>query len=177
MTRLASPLAALFAIGCSGDITLPVQSCAADAGYAELPAVTDAGALPRFSFFVTSQRGLVSLSGCTQGFGGDLRYGERVAGAGLRGADRIGLPCRSHRDAHGGSRDGQRRRLEHQRLGDRRRGRTRWQYGVTLDLGARHVRLRAWDSHGGDGLRPTTRCRRWGQAAATADSTASRSLR
>ena len=136
MTRLASPLAALFAIGCSGDITLPVQSCAADAGYAELPAVTDAGALPRFSFFVTSQRGLVSLSGCTQGFGGDLRYGERVAGAGLRGADRIGLPCRSHRDAHGGSRDGQRRRLEHQRLGDRRRGRTRWQYGVTLDLGA-----------------------------------------
>ena len=88
MTRIAS-LLALLALGCSDDISLPVQSCAVDAGYAELPTVTDAGALPRFSFFVTSQRGLVSLSGCTQGFGGDLRYGERGAGAGLRGGDRI----------------------------------------------------------------------------------------
>jgi len=47
------------------------------------------GELPRFSFFVTSLAALQALSGSAQGFGGDLRYGETGAGAGLRGADRI----------------------------------------------------------------------------------------
>ncbi|MFZ5442151.1 MAG: hypothetical protein ACOZQL_19240 [Myxococcota bacterium] len=49
----------------------------------------DAGMLPTFSFFVTSYAALQVLSNSTQGFGGDLRYGETGLGAGLRGADRI----------------------------------------------------------------------------------------
>ncbi len=54
-------------------------------------AATDVPAtgLPRFSFFVTSLRALQELSGSQNGFGGDLRYGETGALAGLRGADRI----------------------------------------------------------------------------------------
>ena len=52
-------------------------------------ATGDAGALPRFSFFVTSLRALQALSGSANGFGGDLRSGETGPGAGLRGADRI----------------------------------------------------------------------------------------
>ncbi len=43
----------------------------------------------KFSFFVTSQVALKDLSGSPDGFGGDLRYGETGAGAGLRGADKI----------------------------------------------------------------------------------------
>lgn len=42
-----------------------------------------------FSFFVTSLRALQELSDNEQGFGGDLRFGERGPGAGLRGADLI----------------------------------------------------------------------------------------
>jgi hypothetical protein len=42
----------------------------------------------KFSFFVTSMRTLQELAG-TNGFGGDLRYGETGPGAGLRGADKI----------------------------------------------------------------------------------------
>lgn len=42
-----------------------------------------------FSFFVTSLAALQELSGSEQGFGGDLRFGETGAGAGLRGADKI----------------------------------------------------------------------------------------
>lgn len=76
------------AAACSGSTSVPAQRCA-DAGYLELPTVTDAGALAPFSFFVTSQRALLALSGCTQGFGGDLRYGETGPGAGLRGADKL----------------------------------------------------------------------------------------
>ncbi len=49
--------------------------------------VGDAGT--RFSFFVTSLRALLELSGNPQGFGGDLRFGESGPGAGLRGADRL----------------------------------------------------------------------------------------
>lgn len=45
--------------------------------------------LPRFSFFVTSLRALQALSGSANGFGGDLRFGETGANAGLRGADKI----------------------------------------------------------------------------------------
>lgn len=47
------------------------------------------GALPKFSFFVTSLASLRTLSGSQDGFGGDLRYGETGEGAGLRGADKI----------------------------------------------------------------------------------------
>ncbi len=59
-----------------------------DAASADTGAASDAG-LSRFSFFVTSVRALVELSGNSQGFGGDLRFGETGAGAGLRGADKI----------------------------------------------------------------------------------------
>ena len=54
-------------------------------------ATPDASAanLPHFSFFVTSLAALQDLSGSDQGFGGDLRYGETGAGAGLRGADKL----------------------------------------------------------------------------------------
>ena len=45
-----------------------------------------------FSFFVTSLKALRELSGSEDGFGGDLRFGETGAGAGLRGADEI---CRT----------------------------------------------------------------------------------
>lgn len=45
--------------------------------------------LDNFSFFVTSLKALQELSGSQQGFGGDLRFGETGAGAGLRGADKI----------------------------------------------------------------------------------------
>ncbi|MCB9734694.1 MAG: hypothetical protein H6745_19085 [Deltaproteobacteria bacterium] len=38
---------------------------------------------------MTSLEGLQALSGSQSGFGGDLRYGEEGAGAGLRGADKI----------------------------------------------------------------------------------------
>lgn len=48
-------------------------------------AVTNA----RFSFFVTSMRAIIELSNNPNGFGGDLRYGETGAGAGLRGADKL----------------------------------------------------------------------------------------
>ena len=80
--------AALAGLSCTDTLTVPPQSCS-DAGRLQLPAISDAGALPRFSFFVTSQRALGALSGCTQGFGGDLRYGETGPGAGLRGADTL----------------------------------------------------------------------------------------
>ncbi len=43
----------------------------------------------RFSFFVISYEAIQILSGTVNGFGGDLRYGETGAGAGLRGADAI----------------------------------------------------------------------------------------
>jgi len=52
------------------------------------------GATGKFSFFMTSLAALTRLSKAAgapndQGFGGDLRYGETGAGAGLRGADKI----------------------------------------------------------------------------------------
>jgi hypothetical protein len=51
------------------------------------------GALPPFSFFVTSQAAMLRLAAGAGlgnlGFGGDLRFGETGAGAGLRGADKI----------------------------------------------------------------------------------------
>ena len=53
---------------------------------------TSSGATPtaeKFSFFVTSLKALRELSGKSDGFGGDLRFGETGDGAGLRGADKI----------------------------------------------------------------------------------------
>jgi hypothetical protein len=47
------------------------------------------GALPKFSFFVTSIGAMRQLSGNPMGFGGDLRFGETGEGAGLKGADKI----------------------------------------------------------------------------------------
>ena len=49
--------------------------------------VTNVGADPKFSFFVTSYFHLVELSGSADGFGGDLRYGG--AATGLEGADAL----------------------------------------------------------------------------------------
>jgi len=43
----------------------------------------------KFSFFVTSMIALQAVSKNEKGFGGDLRFGETGAGAGLRGADKI----------------------------------------------------------------------------------------
>jgi hypothetical protein len=43
----------------------------------------------KFSFFVTSYKAIQEQSGTSKGFGGDLRFGETGAGAGLRGADKI----------------------------------------------------------------------------------------
>jgi hypothetical protein len=43
----------------------------------------------KFSFFVTSLKAMVQLSGSEEGFGGDLTFGETGDGAGLRGADKI----------------------------------------------------------------------------------------
>jgi hypothetical protein len=48
-----------------------------------------AASLDKFSFFVTSLATLQQLSKNQNGFGGDLRFGETGAGAGLRGADKI----------------------------------------------------------------------------------------
>lgn len=49
------------------------------------------GAVPteKFSFFVTSMKAIQRLSKSENGFGGDLRFGEKGNGAGLRGADKI----------------------------------------------------------------------------------------
>lgn len=43
----------------------------------------------RFSFFMTSLKAMRELSKNQNGFGGDLRFGETGANAGLRGADKI----------------------------------------------------------------------------------------
>jgi hypothetical protein len=45
--------------------------------------------LETFSFFVVNLEAVRQLSGNSEGFGGDLRYGETGPGAGLRGADKI----------------------------------------------------------------------------------------
>jgi hypothetical protein len=71
-------------------MTSDAASTPADAGTAQDAGDAGNGAgLARFSFFVTSQVAIVELSGNAEGFGGDLRYGETGAGAGLRGADKI----------------------------------------------------------------------------------------
>ena len=85
-----------FAIGiallgaCSSNSTSPTTGD--DAPAADAPTSTDPDApatSEHFSFFVTSLAALQRLSGSQDGFGGDLRFGETGAGAGLRGADKI----------------------------------------------------------------------------------------
>lgn len=78
--------------GCGGSSGAPVVGGAADAGgdaSADAATLDDGAAASKFSFFVTSYRAIVEHSGSAQGFGGDLRFGETGAGAGLRGADKI----------------------------------------------------------------------------------------
>lgn len=116
VSRLHScALAGLLTLGCSGDDSpddaiLPMDSGPGDAGPSdagmrdasnasvEAGSVEDAASpsdggntqgLARFSFFVTSEAAITELSANAEGFGGDLRYGETGAGAGLRGADKI----------------------------------------------------------------------------------------
>jgi hypothetical protein len=69
----------------AGQAVLDAGNADQDAG----PAVDGGSALPHFSFFVTSLVAMRELSGSSNGFGGDLRYGETGAGAGIRGADKI----------------------------------------------------------------------------------------
>jgi hypothetical protein len=52
-------------------------------------AAAHAQPLDHFSFFLTSLAAMRELSGSSDGFGGDLRFGEMGDGAGLRGADKI----------------------------------------------------------------------------------------
>ena len=87
MRRLLSACLALGLAGCT-ETTIEPNVCGAPQ-YVEPDTSIAVGSLARFSFFVTSLRGLQTLSGCSLGFGGDLRYGETGPGAGLRGADRI----------------------------------------------------------------------------------------
>lgn len=71
-------------LGCAAENTvLPEPDEAAVASE------VDPASLDRFSFFVTSLAALQDLSNSDTGFGGDLRFGETGAGAGLRGADAI----------------------------------------------------------------------------------------
>jgi hypothetical protein len=56
------------------------------AGMGTAGSAPDLTGLEPFSFFVTSYAAMVRLSGSTDGFGGDLRYGEAD---GLSGADKI----------------------------------------------------------------------------------------
>lgn len=85
---LAGTLALVLALGCGGDGGGSGSTDAAPSG--DTPAGGD-GDIPdtKFSFFVTSLKALRELSGNQNGFGGDLRFGETGAGAGLRGADKI----------------------------------------------------------------------------------------
>ena len=64
-------------------------ACGDDDADDDATADADLGDATRFSFFVTSLAALQDLSGSPDGFGGDLRYGETGAGAGLRGADKL----------------------------------------------------------------------------------------
>jgi hypothetical protein len=49
----------------------------------------DSMALAKFSFFVTSLKGIQTFSGSENGFGGDFSFGKTGRGAGLLGADSI----------------------------------------------------------------------------------------
>ena len=62
--------------------------------------VLDSTALAKFSFFVTSLKGLQALSGTQNGFGGDFRFGKTGQGSGLLGADSI-CQCLAERSMPG----------------------------------------------------------------------------
>ena len=81
-----SAVLALSLVACGGGASGDDDGTTVDAA---VDAPIDAADLPHFSFFVTSLKVLRELSGNQNGFGGDLRFGETGAGAGLRGADKI----------------------------------------------------------------------------------------
>lgn len=91
----AGASAAAGSVGTSGGASSTAG--AASAGSSSSGAAgAGAVATDKFSFFVTSWAGLQRLAkdfglpnNGADGFGGDLRYGETGAGAGLRGADKI----------------------------------------------------------------------------------------
>jgi hypothetical protein len=71
-------------------IAIAVLACSAcSSNSPKHPAPSAAVSGEPFSFFVTSLAAMQRLSDNPQGFGGDLRFGERGPGAGLRGADKI----------------------------------------------------------------------------------------
>lgn len=84
----ASDAAQVADTGVVRDASQPTDAGRVDAGTTTEPSV-DAGALARFSFFVTSFKAMKERSGSENGFGGDLRHGETGAGAGLKGADKL----------------------------------------------------------------------------------------
>ncbi|MET0340945.1 MAG: hypothetical protein ABW252_08080 [Polyangiales bacterium] len=84
-------------VGCAADAGMDVgmdesADGVGDVAVAEASADVLAQRAPtpeRFSFFVTSLRAMREYSKSSLGFGGDLRFGETGAGAGLRGADKL----------------------------------------------------------------------------------------
>jgi hypothetical protein len=88
---IAGMLTMSVAIGCGkGDTRAHGKSDARVSASNNDASTNDAStALSNFSFFVTSLTALQQLSNSQSGFGGDLRFGETGAGAGLRGADKI----------------------------------------------------------------------------------------
>jgi len=73
--------------GSAGKSNVAGGGAAASGGAGSSDGAAGSGAAgPRFSFFLTSQAGLVRLSGNALGFGGDLRFGKAD---GLAGADEI----------------------------------------------------------------------------------------
>jgi hypothetical protein len=69
--------------GSAGTNSAGASGSAGSAGSGGAPVVD------KFSFFVTSWAAIQRVSKSPDGFGGDLRFGETGAGAGLRGADKI----------------------------------------------------------------------------------------
>jgi len=86
----ASATAGSSAAGSNGSAAGTSSSSAGSAsGGATGSAGAGSASTEKFSFFVASMAGLQAVSGNPNGFGGDLRFGETGAGAGLRGADKI----------------------------------------------------------------------------------------
>jgi hypothetical protein len=88
LRRLAACLSLLSALGC-GEAALENDAETSETVPDVLAQQSGSRATERFSFFVTSLRAMRELSKSANGFGGDLRFGERGEGAGLRGADKI----------------------------------------------------------------------------------------
>jgi hypothetical protein len=81
------------AVACAEQPDTDMQGSAGTAGSTNSPLAGTSGngspTTAKFSYFLISYEAILALSGSAQGFGGDLRYGESGAGAGLRGADKI----------------------------------------------------------------------------------------